>query len=566
MEGLAAVAQTGGAGAASLELRSVPPRHPPAAWCSTWTRVRKVAFTTVIDAAKEVRDRLAELGLVSFCKTTGGKGLHVVTPLARASGANPSWAEAKASRAGRLPGDGLPRRRTATSSTWPRSCAPADIFLDYLRNDRLAHRRGPRSPRRARPGRHRVDAADLGAGEGRVGTATLHGAQCPGVAGQDQGLGGILRLGTPARRGHQAPGALSGGLPASGLDTEPMEAKVVDALPEGPAWQFEPKWDGFRCLAYKAGGEVDLRAKSGKPLGRYFPEMIEALRQARVDDFVLDGELMVPCGDTLSFGALQDRVHPAASRIRKLAAETPALLVLFDCLAAGSAGPMLGALLAERRAALDRVMTGFVRADRVRLSPFTRDRRQAGRWLERAHGALDGVIAKRLDKPYATGKRDMLKVKTHRTADCVVGGFRYGKDSRQAASLLLGLFDADGKLDHVGFTSRHQRRRAPRVDAASGGLAGRSGGFTGDAPGGPSPLGDREIGRLAEGSVPSWWSKSATTKSPTAVSATARCCSAGVVRTRRRGNAPGSNSARRCGPGKLVEAIFVNAVQTALRR
>jgi ATP-dependent DNA ligase len=270
-----------------------------------------------------------------------------------------------------------------------------------------------------------------------------------------------------------------------GLDTEPMEAKVVDALPDGSEWQFEPKWDGFRCLAYKAGGEVDLRAKSGKPLGRYFPEMIAALALTRADDFVLDGELMVPRGDTLSFGALQDRVHPAESRVRKLAAETPALLVLFDCLATAGSGPMLGALLTEGRAALERVMTSFTRADRVRLSPFTRDRRQAGRWLERAYGALDGVIAKRLDKPYATGKRDMLKVKTHRTADCVVGGFRYGKDTRQVGSLLLGLFDAEGRLDHVGFTSAISDAERPaltqRLEVLQGGV-----GFTGDAPGGPS--------------------------------------------------------------------------------
>ncbi len=270
-----------------------------------------------------------------------------------------------------------------------------------------------------------------------------------------------------------------------GLDTEAMEAKVVDALPDGAAWQFEPKWDGFRCLAYKAGGEVDLRAKSGKPLGRYFPEMVEALRHAGADAFVLDGELMVPRGDTLSFGSLQNRVHPAESRVRKLAAETPALLVLFDCLAIGDTGSMVGAVLPERRAALDRVMAGFVRADRVRLSPFTRDRRQAEQWLERAHGAMDGVIAKRLDKPYATGKRDMLKVKTHRTADCVVGGFRYGKETRQVGSILLGLFDADGRLDHVGFTSAISDAERPaltqRLEALQGGV-----GFTGDAPGGPS--------------------------------------------------------------------------------
>ncbi len=270
-----------------------------------------------------------------------------------------------------------------------------------------------------------------------------------------------------------------------GLDTEPMEAKTVDALPDGPQWQFEPKWDGFRCLAFKAGGAVELRAKSGKPLGRYFPEMVEALLQARADDFVLDGELMVPAGDTLSFAALQDRVHPAESRIRKLAAETPALLVLFDCLASGQTGSLVSAVLPTRRAALERVMAGFTRADRVRLSPVTANRDEAGRWLERAGGALDGVIAKRVDQAYAPGKRAMLKVKTHRTADCVVGGFRYAKDTRQVGSLLLGLYDAEGRLDHVGFTSAIGNAERPaltsRLEALRGGP-----GFTGDAPGGPS--------------------------------------------------------------------------------
>ena len=147
-------------------------------------------------------------------------------------------------------------------------------------------------------------------------------------------------------------------------------------------------------------------------------------------------------------------------------------------MAIGDTGSMVGAVLPECRAALDRVMAGFVRADRVRGSPFTHDRRQAERWLERAHGAMDGVIA---NNPYATRKRDMLKVKTHRTADCVVGGFRYGKETRQVGSILLGLFDADGRLDHVGFTSGISDAERPaltqRLEALQGGV-----GFTGDAP------------------------------------------------------------------------------------
>ena len=270
-----------------------------------------------------------------------------------------------------------------------------------------------------------------------------------------------------------------------GLDTQPMEARTVASLPDGPGWQFEPKLDGFRCLAYKAGGAVELRAKSGKSLSRYFPEMVEALTRARADDFVLDGELTVPRGDSLSFGALQDRVHPAATRVRKLAAETPALLILFDCLAEQHSGSLLDRALPVRRAALERVMAGFEPADRTRLSPFTRDRDEAGRWLAQGHGALDGIVAKRLDAPYAMGKRAMLKVKTLRSADCVVGGFRYARDTKQVGSLLLGLYDADGKLDHVGFTSAISNADRPaltlRLEALVGGP-----GFTGEAPGGPS--------------------------------------------------------------------------------
>ena len=227
-----------------------------------------------------------------------------------------------------------------------------------------------------------------------------------------------------------------------------------------------------------------MRAKSGKPLARYFPEMAEAIAKAGADDFVLDGELVVPRGDTLSFGALQDRIHPAASRVLKLSSETPALLVVFDCLAVGDA-TLLEEPLLRRRAALERLVRRFKRADRVRLSPYTRDRSEAEGWLERSHGALDGVVAKQVDGVYAPGKRAMLKVKQLRTADCVVGGFRYATGTQQVGSLLLGLYDGDGKLDHVGFTSAISQAERPeltrRLLAHVGGA-----GFSGDAPGGPS--------------------------------------------------------------------------------
>jgi ATP-dependent DNA ligase len=273
-----------------------------------------------------------------------------------------------------------------------------------------------------------------------------------------------------------------------GLDTEPMEAKSFDALPEGEGWQIEPKWDGFRCLVFKAGQNVDLRAKSGKSLSRYFPEMVEAVRSAKADNFVLDGELTVPTGDTLSFGALQDRVHPAESRIKKLSAETPGLLILFDCLATAKTGSLIEAPLTKRRDELERVMAGLGRAYRMRLSPLTHDLAEAQHWLDDTRGALDGVVAKRAAGPYEPGKRAMVKVKRLRSADCVVGGFRYAKGTLQVGSLLLGLYNDDGTLDHVGFTSAISNAQRPELTAKLEALKGGQG-FTGNAPGGPSRWG-----------------------------------------------------------------------------
>jgi ATP-dependent DNA ligase len=261
----------------------------------------------------------------------------------------------------------------------------------------------------------------------------------------------------------------------------PMEAKLVDALPLGGRWQFEPKWDGFRCIAVRDGGAVELISKSGKPLARYFPEvaaMLEALAEPR---FVLDGELIIPVGDCLSFEALQLRLHPAESRIRKLSAETPAQFMLFDLLALG--GEVLaGEPLAKRRAALERFHDKHGSASLL-LSPATTNCDQAKAWLARSGGALDGVVAKRLDEPYRPGERAMLKVKQLRTADCVVGGFRYASGKNQVGSLLLGLFGDDGKLHHVGFCPPpgDKAELTAQLEALVEGP-----GFTGDAPGGPS--------------------------------------------------------------------------------
>ncbi|SFR80652.1 ATP-dependent DNA ligase [Sphingomonas jatrophae] len=262
----------------------------------------------------------------------------------------------------------------------------------------------------------------------------------------------------------------------------PMEAKLVASLPDEDGWQFEPKWDGFRCLAYRAGPVVELMSKSGKPLTRYFPEVAAMLGRLRSDRFVLDGELLIPLGETLSFDALQARLHPAESRIRRLAAETPAQLMLFDCLATGDEA-LLELPLALRRTALERLHAREAEASLL-LSPAVVERSQADAWLARSGGALDGVVAKRLDQAYTPGERTMLKVKQHRSADCVVGGFRYGAAGGEVASLLLGLYGEDGLLHYVGFTSGLPAAERPALTRRLEGIPGS--GFTGKAPGGPS--------------------------------------------------------------------------------
>ena len=235
------------------------------------------------------------------------------------------------------------------------------------------------------------------------------------------------------------------------LDTAPMEAKIAETLPSGSGWQFEPKWDGFRCLAFRDGPAVELRGKSGKSLTRYFPDVVQLLLTLKSDRFVLDGELAIPLGNALSFDALQLRLHPAESRIRKLAVETPAIFIAFDLLLDPDNRSLMKSPLRERRARLEDQFTRWHETKGVYLSPCAHSVGTARKWLERAGGALDGVVAKRLDQPYESGGRAMIKVKHLRTADCVVGGFRFANNSNQVGSLLLGLYDLEGRLDHVGF-------------------------------------------------------------------------------------------------------------------
>jgi len=267
----------------------------------------------------------------------------------------------------------------------------------------------------------------------------------------------------------------------------PMEALLVDELPAGEEWQYEPKWDGFRCLAFRDGAKVDVMSKAGKPLTRYFPELVEMLLHVRAKRFVVDGEIVVPKDGELSFDELLLRIHPAASRIKLLSTESPASLILFDLLVDAKGKSLATRPLTERRAALEAFVAAEVPASlRIKLSPATTKMVTVKRWFRSVGGGLDGVIAKRLDLPYQTGTRDgMVKMKSMRTAECVVGGFRYASKGKLVGSLLLGLYDDGGLLHHVGFTSNIPTDAKPAVTKQLEELV-KPPGFTGQAPGGPS--------------------------------------------------------------------------------
>ena len=270
-----------------------------------------------------------------------------------------------------------------------------------------------------------------------------------------------------------------------------MEARSVDAIPRGAEWQYEPKWDGFRCLLSRQGSKVDLRSKSGEDLARYFPELVRAALELKATHFLLDGEIVVPHGKAFSFDDLLQRIHPAASRVRRLSQETPALFLVFDLLATAADKKLSASPLRERRPALEAFAKAQFKSNPTfRLSPVTTSYPIAEKWLKQSGGGSDGVIAKRVDLPYQAGQRDgMQKIKKFRSADCVVGGFRYATNKvnnrKVAGSLLLGLYDDAGLLHHVGFTSAIKQAEKPALTARLEPLIAPPG-FTGNAPGGPS--------------------------------------------------------------------------------
>jgi ATP-dependent DNA ligase len=266
-----------------------------------------------------------------------------------------------------------------------------------------------------------------------------------------------------------------------------MEALLVRQVPAGPQWQYEPKWDGFRCLAFRNGAKVELQSKAGQSLSRYFPELVAAILDLKPKQFVLDGEIIVPTAGGSSFEDLQLRIHPAASRIAKLSKESPARFEVFDLLVDDRGEPLVNESLAIRRAALEEFARKYFKDDaRIRLSPTTRSVATARKWLGSERVGFDGVIAKRLDLPYASGERTaMQKVKRLRTADCVIGGFRYLSGEKVVGSLLLGLYDDAGLLHHVGFTSSFNRAERKELTETLKPLI-KPPGFTGNKPGGPS--------------------------------------------------------------------------------
>ncbi|MDQ3991244.1 MAG: ATP-dependent DNA ligase [Actinomycetota bacterium] len=278
---------------------------------------------------------------------------------------------------------------------------------------------------------------------------------------------------------------------------DPMLAHLERDIPEGPGWRYEPKWDGFRAIAFLANGDVEVSSRDGRDLQRYFPELPALLRQSLPPECVVDGEVIVAIAGRLEFDALLQRIHPAASRVARLSAETPASFVAFDLLAEGGRD-MLDAPFDERRRRLGELLAGGPEAGRgsrplgsappeILLTAQTDDASEARRWFDELEPfGLDGIVAKRDDQPYRPGERTMVKVKHERVADCVVGGYRRAKSGDGVGSLLLGLYDQAGVLHYVGFTSSFRAAQRREVLERLRPLEGGTSFGGGRTPGGPS--------------------------------------------------------------------------------
>jgi ATP-dependent DNA ligase len=272
-----------------------------------------------------------------------------------------------------------------------------------------------------------------------------------------------------------------------------MEAKSVPQIPQGDDWLYEPKWDGFRCIAFRDGGDIALQSKSGQPLERYFPEVVSALKALKADAFILDGELTIELDGKLDFDAILQRIHPAASRVKRLAGETPAKYAVFDALSLDDRPNLYEDPLKMRRKRLEAFAAKHFKGSAfLSLSPTSTEYEIARGWLTGGLAHFDGVIAKKVDEPYHFGDRKaVVKIKRVYTADCVIGGFRLAKDGKTIASLLLGLYDDAGLLHLVGFVgSMSAAERARAAELLKPIVEGP--GFTGAQPGGPSRWGLRE--------------------------------------------------------------------------
>jgi ATP-dependent DNA ligase len=275
-----------------------------------------------------------------------------------------------------------------------------------------------------------------------------------------------------------------------------MEARRVTAIPRGDTWQFEPKWDGFRAIVFRDHDDVQIQSKSGQPLARYFPELVEAFRSLKQKEFVLDGEIVIPVDGKLSFDHLLLRIHPAESRVRKLAAETPAHYYAFDILVLKSKD--LTKLAIEKRRKQLEDLFAVIHHDLLTLSPATTDRAVVTQWFKTMGKlGLDGVMAKTLGEPYHSGDRDgMVKVKHLKTADCVVGGFRYGEGTKVVGALFLGLYDDEGRLVYIGHTSSIKKDDRAALTKQLEAMAAENP-FQVRSPGGPS--------RWSQGKTSSEW-------------------------------------------------------------